>query len=80
MLNAVEFIAEPTAKRITIDYIDGQWEAIIKVAGDTYIGYAENGHLALLAAMQRYRDTDPDLPGVQTLTIAIDRDSDGSAR
>lgn len=76
MLTPVEFLAEPGYEYCVIqcpNEIEDRWRCELQVAGNMYSGYAENGHAALIAAIRRYRDTDPDMPGSQTMTINADR-------
>lgn len=76
MLIAVEFMAENKYSEIDIKKVteDG-YGATIVINGDHYTGYAENGHIALLKAIQRFRETNPEDPGVMTMTISADRDA-----
>lgn len=52
--------------------IDIQWRCDLRVEGNLYTAFADNGYMALLGALRRYRETDPDL-GVQTITVNADR-------
>jgi hypothetical protein len=52
--------------------IDTQWRCDLRVGGSLYAAWADNGYMALLGALRRYRETDPDL-GVQTITVNAER-------
>lgn len=72
----VEFLAEPRYDTIVIqapNNIDTQYRCTITVGGDMYSGYGDNGSQAFIAAVRRLRDTDPDMPGSQTMTINTNR-------
>jgi hypothetical protein len=79
MLTSVEFLAENRYTCVEISAPseiepDRSFKATLTIEGNVYAGHGENGHLALCAAIQRYRDTNPDDPGVITMTLNADRD------
>lgn len=76
MLSSLEFLAEPRYERLIIsapNNIDEQWRAELIVADDSYVGFGENGFMALAKAVRRFRDTDPLSPGVETFTLNMER-------
>jgi hypothetical protein len=52
--------------------IDTQWRCDLRVRGSLYAAWADNGYMAFLGALRRYRETDPDL-GVQTIIVNAER-------
>lgn len=77
MITSVEFLAEYRYDNLIIqspNSIEPRWRSELQVDGNMYAGYGENGHIALCAAIQRFRETDPESPGVETMTINIDRE------
>lgn len=76
MLTSDEFLAEPRYDTLIIQApndIESRHRCEIRVGNDMYSAYGNNGLQALIAAIRRFRDTDPDVPGSQTLTISVDR-------
>lgn len=71
-----QFLAEPDYEYLIIQSpndIEPRWRVEIQVKGNMYSGYGENGYHALCVAVKRFRDTDPEAPGIQTMTIDPDR-------
>lgn len=60
---AIDFLMAKVYRQIVVagpNSIDGdQWRATIMMDGNSYTGYAENGHEALIQAIRRYRATNP---------------------
>jgi len=79
MKTPMEFLAEPLYEYFIIQAPNGiepRWRAELQVNGNMYSGYGDNGYQALCATFTRFRATDPDSPGIQTMTINSDREND----
>lgn len=75
---AVEFLAEQRYDYVIVqapNNIEPRWRCEISIGTDMYSGYGDNGHIALCAAVKRFRETDPDSPGIETMTINADRNN-----
>lgn len=77
MLTPIEFLAEHRYQSLIItepNEIDTQWRCEMRVEGNMFTGFGDNGYQAFVAALKRLKDTDPDT-GVMTITINPDRES-----
>jgi hypothetical protein len=77
MISSQEFLAEPRYDYLIIqspNAIEPRWRSELQIDGNMYAGYGENGHIALCAVIQRFRETNPDSPGIETMTINMDRE------
>lgn len=75
VLSPIEFLAEPRYEHLVVNApneIEQRWHCDLRVGGNLFSGYGENGYQAFIAALRRYRETDPDT-GIATLTINADR-------
>lgn len=71
---AIEFLEHGEFDYLIIqspNSIEPRWRSELQIDGNMYAGYGENGHIAVNAAIQRFRETDPKSPGIETKTSKL---------